>query len=55
VPIVTCGDVRSVAYPAAFFVAGAGKIAVKTAALQRPELITVLAQVFRRQCVVASI
>ena len=55
VPITAGGGVRSVADAAALLAAGADKIAVNTAALQRPELITELAEAFGSQCVVASI
>lgn len=55
IPITAGGGVRSVADAAALLAAGADKIAVNTAALQRPELITELAQAFGSQCVVASI
>ena len=55
VPITAGGGVRSVADAAALLAAGADKIAVNTAALQRPELITELAEAFGTQCVVASI
>ena len=55
VPITAGGGVRSVADAAALLAAGADKIAVNTAALQRPELVTELAEAFGSQCVVASI
>ena len=55
IPITAGGGVRSVADAAALLAAGADKIAVNTAALQRPELITELAEAFGSQCVVASI
>ena len=55
VPITAGGGVRSVADAAALLAAGADKIAVNTAALQRPELITELAEAFGSQCVVSSI
>lgn len=55
IPITAGGGVRSVADAAALLAAGADKIAVNTAALQRPELITELAEAFGTQCVVASI
>jgi imidazole glycerol phosphate synthase subunit HisF len=55
IPITAGGGVRSVADAAALLAAGADKIAVNTGALQRPELITELSEVFGSQCVVASI
>lgn len=55
IPITAGGGVRSVADAATLLAAGADKIAVNTAALQRPELITELAESFGKQCVVASI
>lgn len=55
IPITAGGGVRSVADAAALLASGADKIAVNTAALQRPELITELAEAFGSQCVVASI
>lgn len=55
IPITAGGGVRSVQDAAALLAAGADKIAVNTAALQRPELIRELAEAFGCQCVVASI
>jgi len=55
IPITAGGGVRCVADAAALLAAGADKIAVNTASLQRPELITELAETFGSQCVVASI
>lgn len=55
IPITAGGGVRCVADAAALLAAGADKIAVNTAALQRPELITELAEAFGSQCVVGSI
>lgn len=55
IPITAGGGVRSVGDAAALLAAGADKIVVNTAALERPELITELAEVFGSQCVVASI
>jgi len=55
IPITVGGGVRSVADAAALLAAGADKIAVNTAALQRPALITELAEAFGSQCVVVSI
>jgi imidazole glycerol phosphate synthase glutamine amidotransferase subunit len=55
IPITAGGGVRSVADGAALLAAGADKIAVNSAALQRPELITELAEAFGSQCVVVSI
>lgn len=55
IPVTAGGGVRSVSDAAALLAAGADKIAVNTAALQRPELITELAEAFGSQCVVVSI
>jgi len=55
IPVTAGGGVRSVGDAAALLSAGADKIAVNTAALQRPALITELAEAFGSQCVVASI
>jgi len=55
IPITAGGGVRSVADAAELLAAGADKIAVNTAALQRPELITELAETFGKQCVVISV
>ena len=55
IPITAGGGVRSVEDAAALLAAGADKIAVNTAALERPELITELAESFGSQCVVASV
>jgi len=55
IPITAGGGVRSVADAASLLSAGADKIAVNTAALKRPTLISELAEVFGSQCVVASI
>ena len=55
IPITAGGGVRSVDDAAALLAAGADKIAINTAAIQRPELITELAEAFGSQCVVASI
>lgn len=55
IPVTAGGGVRSVADAASLLASGADKIAVNTAALQRPQLITELAEAFGSQCVVASI
>lgn len=55
IPITAGGAVRSVSDASALLAAGADKIAVNTAAVHRPELITELAETFGSQCVVASI
>lgn len=55
IPITAGGGVRSVGDAAALLASGADKIAVNTAALERPELLTELAEAFGSQCVVASI
>lgn len=55
IPVTAGGGVRCVGDAAALLAAGADKIAVNTAALKRPKLITELAEAFGKQCVVASI
>jgi cyclase len=55
VPITVGGGVRSVENAEALLLAGADKVAVNTAATQRPELITEIAQRFGAQCMVLSI
>lgn len=55
VPITVGGGVRSVDDAEALLLAGADKIALNTAATQRPELITEISRRFGAQCVVLSI
>jgi cyclase len=55
VPFTIGGGIRSVADAQAVLDAGADKVAVNSAALQRPELIDELARVFGTQCVVLAI
>jgi cyclase len=55
VPITAGGGVRSVDDARTLLRAGADKVAVNTAAVHRPELITELAEQFGSQCVVLSI
>lgn len=55
IPITVGGGIRSVSDAQELLRAGADKIAVNTAALQRPELIKELAEKFGSQCVVLSI
>jgi cyclase len=55
VPFTIGGGIRSVADAQAVLDAGADKISVNSAALQRPELINELAEVFGSQCVVLAI
>jgi cyclase len=55
IPLTVGGGVRTVADAAATLRAGADKIAVNSAAVERPALISELAQQFGAQCVVASI
>jgi cyclase len=55
VPFTIGGGIRSVADAQAVLDAGADKISVNSAALQRPELIDELARVFGAQCVVLAI
>ena len=55
IPLTVGGGVRTVADAAAALRAGADKIAVNSAAVERPALIGELARRFGAQCVVASI
>ncbi len=55
IPITAGGGVRSVADARSLLRAGADKVAINTAAIHRPELITELAEEFGSQCVVLSI
>jgi cyclase len=55
VPFTIGGGIRSTADAQAVLDAGADKVSVNSAALQRPELIDELARVFGSQCVVLAI
>jgi cyclase len=55
IPFTIGGGIRSVDDARAVLGAGADKVAVNSAALQRPELIGELAEVFGSQCVVLAI
>ncbi len=55
VPLTVGGGIRGVEDAEALLEAGADKVAVNTAALQRPELLSELAARFGAQCVVVSI
>lgn len=55
VPFTIGGGIRSVADAQAVLDAGADKVSVNSAALQRPQLIDELAEVFGAQCVVLAI
>jgi cyclase len=55
VPLTVGGGVRSVDDARALLAAGADKVAINTAAVDRPELIGELARRFGRQCVVLSV
>jgi len=55
VPFTIGGGIRSVADAQAVLDAGADKVSVNSAALQRPQLLDELAQVFGAQCVVLAI
>lgn len=55
VPLTVGGGVRSVADARELLVAGADKVAVNSAAVERPKLLNELAAEFGRQCVVAAI
>ena len=54
-PFTIGGGIRSVADAQAVLDAGADKVSVNSAALQRPQLINELAEVFGSQCVVLAI
>lgn len=54
-PLTVGGGVRSVEDARALLLAGADKVAVNSAAVSRPELVSDLAERFGGQCVVASI
>ena len=55
IPFTIGGGIRSVADAQAVLDAGADKVSVNSAALERPELIRELAEVFGSQCVVVAI
>jgi imidazole glycerol-phosphate synthase subunit HisF len=55
VPITVGGGIRSVSDVQELLRAGADKIAINTAAVRRPELVTEIARRFGSQCVVLSI
>ena len=55
IPFTIGGGIRSVEDAQAVLDAGADKISVNSAALERPELVSELAQVFGTQCVVIAI
>ena len=54
-PLTVGGGVRSVQDARALLLAGADKIAVNSAAVERPELVADIAQKMGSQCVVASV
>lgn len=54
-PLTVGGGVRSVEDARALLLAGADKVAVNSAAVARPELVSEIAERFGSQCVVASI
>ncbi|MFN3199738.1 MAG: imidazole glycerol phosphate synthase subunit HisF [Bradymonadia bacterium] len=54
IPLTVGGGVRSVEAAAKLLAAGADKVAVNTAAVERPALLTELAEQFGRQCVVLA-
>lgn len=55
IPLTVGGGVRTVEHARALLRAGADKVSVNTAALQRPELVSELAGEFGVQCVVVAI
>jgi cyclase len=54
-PLTVGGGVRSVEDARALLLAGADKVAVNSAAVERPELVAEMADRFGSQCVVASV
>ena len=54
-PLTVGGGVRSAEDARALLLAGADKVAVNSAAVERPELVAEIAQRFGSQCVVASV
>ena len=55
IPFTVGGGIRSLADAGTMLRAGADKVSVNTAAVQRPELIAEIAEVFGSQCVVCAI
>jgi cyclase len=55
VPLTVAGGIRSVEDVRALLRAGADKVAINTAATERPELLREIARAFGSQCVVSSI
>ncbi|MDR1366221.1 MAG: imidazole glycerol phosphate synthase cyclase subunit [Holosporales bacterium] len=55
IPITAGGGIRSVDDAAAILRAGADKVAVNTAALKRPEILSEISNAFGSQCVVLSV
>ena len=54
-PLTVGGGVRSVEDARALLLAGADKVAVNSAAVTRPELVSEIAEKFGSQCIVASV
>ena len=54
-PVTVCGGIRSVEDARRAFLSGADKIAINTAAVERPELITELAHQYGSQAIVLQI
>jgi len=55
IPFTVGGGIRTMADARLALVSGADKVAVNTAAIERPELVSKLADVFGSQCVVVAI
>lgn len=55
IPLTVGGGVKSIADAARLLESGADKVSINTAAVQRPELISELADQFGRQCIVLAV
>ena len=55
IPFSVAGGIRSVDYARRVLSAGADKVSINSPAIERPELLSELAQAFGRQCVVLGI
>ena len=55
IPLTVGGGVRTLDDARALLAAGADKVAVNTAAVENPDLLTILADTFGRQCIVLAL